>query len=288
MHSKLQSYLILGKLGITKLILITTAIGFLVSAETFSLNQLQILFCTLLGTAQTCLGSGMLNNYLERDYDLRMERTSNRPIQRGDIKAENALAVGLLLVLFGTVQLVITVNLLTGFLALLTSFLYVLVYTPLKRLSTVNTFIGAIPGALPVLGGSTAAAGEIVLPGLILFMIMFFWQMPHFYAIAWMYKDQYKNAGFKMISVDDLSGHYTFTQIVVFSFILIFSSILPAVLNGVSYIYLISAGLLGLGVLAFALSGLFSRTYQSARKMLYCTIIYLPLLFGALVFDCYL
>lgn len=280
---KLKYFCQLTKPNITKLVLVTSAIGYCLAAE--GIGNPLTLFITLLGTGLTCGGSAALNNYLEKDYDCLMQRTASRALPSGQIKPAEALGFGLLLVLSGTVLLVTTVNLLTGFLALLTAFLYVLVYTPLKRLTWLNTFIGAIPGALPPLGGWAAYNGELAVGGWILFLIMFLWQMPHFYSIAWMFKEDYANAGYKMISLNDPTGKMTFIQSIIFTLLLMLASFLPVYLANIGFTYLVAAALLGTAMLAFVIAAGFSRTSKAARMVLHSSIIYLPLLFSFLLLD---
>lgn len=280
---KANAYYELCKPRITKLILFTTAFGYFLALGKF--QNPTLLFFALLGTGLTCSGASALNHYLERDYDGKMKRTSNRPLPLGTLQPQDALGFGLLLVLIGTIVLVTTVNLLTGFLALLTAFLYVLVYTPLKRLTWLNTFIGAIPGALPTLGGWTAATGEIGIGAWILFSIMFFWQIPHFYSISWMYKEDYIKAGYKMITSYDPTGKKTFSQSIIFAVLLVFASLMPVLFYGSGTLYLVTASLLGIVLLSFCVAGYYSRTFQSARMQLRSTIIYLPLLYIALFAD---
>ncbi len=276
----------LSKPNITKLVLVTSGMGYCLASN--GLGDLSTLFFTLLGTTLTCGGSGALNNYIERDYDCLMKRTACRPLPSGRIKPAQALGFGLLLVLSGTVILVAMVNLLSGFLALLTAFLYVLVYTPLKRLTWLNTFIGAIPGALPPLGGWAAATGELGAGGWILFTILFIWQMPHFYSIAWMYRNDYAQAGYKMITLNDDDGQKTFSQIIFFSLVLLVVSFLPVYLQNIGYIYVISAALLGVYVLAYGVASFFARSHKSARALLRSTVIYLPLLLTSLLIDSFI
>lgn len=282
MNKKTLAYLELTKPGITRLVVITTIFGFFISLG--EISHFAILIPTIIGTALTCSGSSTLNNYLERDFDTLMNRTKNRAIPRGAISAAEALGFGLLLVLSGTIILVAYVNLLTGFLALLTSFLYIMVYTPLKRLTWLNTFIGAIPGAIPPMGGWVAASGELELGAWIIFAVMFFWQLPHFYAISWMYKDDYANAGYKMISLND-DGKKTFSQAIFFAICLILTSLSFAVLNNIGMTYLVSASLLGVIVLSYSFAAYCSRTRKAAVGLLRSTIIYLPLLFVVMLVD---
>ena len=283
MKSKFSAYVELAKPGIIKMVLVTTALGFFLAKKDFS--QIGTLIITLIGTALSCGGSGALNHYLERDIDCKMKRTANRPIPSGTIAAADALSYGITLVLLGTTILVAYVNVLTGFLALLTAFLYIFVYTPLKRITWWNTFIGAIPGAIPPLGGWAAACGHLDLGAWVLFAILFVWQHPHFYAIAWMYKDDYKQAGFKMLPVVDPSGVSTFRQIILYSIILIPISLLPSFINMSSWLYFSGALVLGIFMLLSGLKMTRIQTTQAARGLLRCSIVYLPMLFVFIVMD---
>ena len=246
----------------------------------------RLLLVTLLGTFVSCSGSAALNNYLERDVDSRMQRTRARPLPSGKISPPEALLFGVLMVLAGVALLSIEVNLLTGFLALLTSFLYVLVYTPLKRVTWLNTLVGAIPGALPPMGGWAAASGELGIGAWILFLIMFIWQQPHFYAIAWMYRDDYRQAGFKMLpAMEGPDGHRTFFQILLFSLALIPASLLPLFLGTTSWLYAFGAAVLGVILLLVALMFRESKSHADARRLLRATIVYLPLILFLIVAD---
>jgi heme o synthase len=216
-----KAYCELTKPRIMSLVLVTASIGYFLGGQGIR-SYLQLLLM-LTGTAFCCGGAGVLNHYLERDADLRMKRTRGRPLPAGIVAPADALAFGIVLVILGTVLLVWKVNLLTGFLALLTAFLYALVYTPLKRVTWLNTFVGAIPGAIPPMGGWAAATGGLEVGAWILFLILFVWQHPHFYSIAWMYKEDYERGGFKMLPVVEPDGKSTFRQIVIYSVLLISS-----------------------------------------------------------------
>jgi protoheme IX farnesyltransferase len=197
----------------------------------------------------------------------------------------HALAGGVSLVLIGVLALVWAVNLLTGFLVLLAAFLYVLVYTPLKRLSWFNTTVGAIPGAIPPLCGWAAATGHLTGGAWVLFAILFLWQHPHFYSIAWMFKDDYRNAGLKMLPVVDPSGASTFRQTLLFSVLLIGVSLLPTALGMTGRVYLGGAVTLGLALLAVGILFYKSHTFGDARRLLKASVIYLPLLVALMIFD---
>ena len=175
------------------MVLVSTIIGFVMGSTT-DLDWIRLLW-TLIGTGLTAAGAGALNHYLERNYDMLMDRTKNRPIPSGILTPGEALMFGIILVLVGSAGLVIKINVLTGFISLLTAFLYILVYTPMKRITWLNTSIGSIPGAIPPLGGWAATTGSLDLGAWILFGILYLWQHPHFYAIAWMCRDDYKKAG---------------------------------------------------------------------------------------------
>ena len=273
----------LMKPRIVTLVLVTAALGYYLGAKGNA--DLALLSWFLIGTALTCGGSGVLNHYLERDIDLKMHRTRTRPLPRGIIDPSDALAFGICLVLVGTALLVWKVNLLSGFLALLTAFLYVLVYTPLKRITWLNTFIGAIPGALPPLGGWVAATNTLSFEGWVLFAILFLWQHPHFYAIAWMYREDYARGGLKMLPVVEPDGQSTFRQIITYSYLLIPISLIPAAIGLSGKLYLVGAFLLGIYMLIGGLKFARSRTDIDARMLLRRSVIYLPLLLLLIVID---
>ncbi len=281
--TSLSAYIELTKPRILALILVTTTIGFFLGGQ--GIVSVVKLLVTLTGAALVCAGASSLNEYLEREEDSRMERTKNRPIPRRIISANGALNYGILLVLAGVLTLGYGVNLLTAFLGLLTAFLYVLVYTPLKKFSWLNTSIGAIPGAIPPMGGWAAATGTLDTGAWILFMILFLWQHPHFYAIAWMCREDYQKAGFKMLPTVEPEGRRTFRHIRLFSLLLIFVSLLPSLIgmSGPFYCY----GALGLGVALFLVGRgfAFSKTIEDARKLLKASVIYLPILLFLIILD---
>lgn len=283
MIPQVAPYITLMKPRILVMVLVTTVLGFFLGGR--GISSYPLLFATLFGTALSCGGAGVLNQYLERDADLLMKRTKRRPIPSGQVSPANALVFGIILVLSGTVFLVAQVNLLTGFLALLTAFLYVLVYTPLKRTTWLNTVIGAIPGALPPLGGWSAATGGIELGGWILFLILFLWQHPHFYAIAWMYREDYERGGFKMLPVVEPDGRSTFRQIVLFSLLLLPVSVTPSLIGMSGTVYFVGSLIAGIALLRVGLSLSKSHSVGDARKLLRASIVYLPFLLALIVFD---
>lgn len=278
-----RAYVELSKPRIVTLIVITAAIGYFLGRQ--GIDDWWHFTLAMVGTAVSCAGAAALNNYLERDADLLMKRTRRRPIPSGLISPNAALYFGITLVVVSTVQLAVTVNILTAFIALMTAFLYVLVYTPLKKITWLNTFVGAIPGALPPLGGWAAATDEVSYGAWVLFLILFLWQHPHFYAIAWMYREDYERGGFKMLPVVEPDGLSTFRQIIVYSALLIPISLLPTVIGMSGPIYFWGALFLGLGMLLIGAYLGITRSVTDARRLLRASVIYLPILLVLIVTD---
>ena len=278
-----HDYWEMTKPRIAFLVLVTAALGFFMGGQGIHAPWL---FCsTLIGTALVSFGSAVLNQYLERDVDRLMERTRNRPLPTGRVKPGVAMCLGFALVLGGVFFLLFTVGLLTAFLALLSAFLYVVVYTPMKRYNWLNTSLGAVPGALPPVGGWTAATGSIDPGAIVLFLILFAWQHPHFYAIAWMCRDDYRRGGLKMLPVGEPDGKSTCWQIVGFSVLLIIFSVLPTFMELTGSLYLVGAVVLGVLFLASGLELSLSRSIPSARRVLKMSVLYLPLLLALSVVD---
>jgi protoheme IX farnesyltransferase len=277
------AYLELIKPRIVSMVLVTTTLGFVLGGH--GTGTWPVLLATLLGVGCATAGAAVLNNYLERDVDSQMARTRHRALPAGLVEPATALGLGVCLVLAGVFVLVRGVNLLTGFLVLLGAFLYVLVYTPMKRLTWLNTTIGAIPGAIPPLCGWSAAAGRLEPGAWVLFAILFAWQHPHFFAIAWMFRDDYRNAGLKMLPVVEPTGRTTFRQTLFFSVLLVAASVVPAAMGLAGRTYLYGALVLGASILVAA--GLFTvlKTFADARRLLKVSIVYLPLLVGLMIFD---
>ena len=278
-----HAYIELTKPRILSLVLVTTALGFFLAGK--GIHSFEKFFITLLGAGLVCAGASALNQYLERGSDSQMNRTRNRPIPMGIISANDALLFGIILILLGIFILAFEVNILTAFLSLLTAFLYVLVYTPLKKISWLNTSIGAIPGAIPPMGGWAAAHGDLNLGAWVLFLVLFIWQHPHFYAIAWMFKEDYKKGGFKMLPVVEPDGTSTFRQIVFFSVLLIPVALLPTLIGMSGRIYFGGALILSIGLCAIGLASAVSKSMNDARKLLKATIYYLPILLLLIMID---
>ncbi len=243
-----------------------------------------LLAATLAGTALSAAGAAALNQWWERDFDARMKRTRDRPLPAGRMAASDALLTGTVLSVSGVLLLALFANLLAAGLAAATIIFYIFVYTPLKRVTELNTIVGAVPGALPPLIGWTAARGSINAEGLTLFAILFLWQMPHFLAIAWLYRADYAQAGFKMLSENDESGAVTGRQAFIYALALLAVSLLPSVFFDYSAVYFYGALLLGAGFASmaanFAVSG---GSILAARWLFLGSIAYLPLLLGLMV-----
>lgn len=273
----------LTKARLTTLVLITTLVGFYCgSGEVVDYWRM---LHALVGTALVACGASALNQLLERDCDAKMRRTENRPLPSGRMTPDQVLTLGVLLSVIGLLQLAFAVNVLTSFLGAITLASYVFIYTPLKRITTLNTAVGAVPGALPPLMGWTAATGEISAAGWSLFAILFIWQLPHFMAIAWLYREDYARGGFRMLPIIDPDGSKTAAQAVCHSIGMIPVSLFPALLGVAGVVYFFGALAMGLAFLFFAIQ--FSRqlTAERARQLFIASIVYLPLLLGLLVID---
>ena len=280
-HTCVSDLAELVKARLTLLVLLTTAVGFYLGAE--QPIDYKALFQTVLGTAAAAAGAAALNQWWERRADALMQRTKTRPLPAGRMAPHQALVIGAALSIFGVVYLAIVCNALSAVLAAITVAIYIFAYTPLKRASTANTAVGAIPGAIPPMIGWAAARGEIDAGAWTLFLIVFLWQMPHFFAISWMCREDYSRAWFRMISSDDPSGARSATQSVFFSILLLVLAGLPAFVGIVSYVYQPIELVLGGLFVAVAMRFLRLRTSSAARLLFFASITYLPLLLAALV-----
>jgi protoheme IX farnesyltransferase len=265
------------------MVLVTTTLGFLLGGGMH--GSIECLFLTLLGVGAATGGAAVLNNYLERDFDAKMVRTRRRALPAGLIEPTHALVFGIGLVLMGVLLLATAVNLLAGFLVLLAAFLYVLVYTPLKRITWWNTTLGAIPGAIPPMAGWAAATGHVGPGAWVLFAILFAWQHPHFFAIAWMFQDDYRAAGFRMLPVIEPGGQRTVRLAVGFSLVLVCVSLIPTFIGMAGWFYFSGTLLIGLLMLIVALSFARDRSVGNARRLLKASVFYLPLLLLFIVLD---
>jgi protoheme IX farnesyltransferase len=275
-------FLTLTKPRIVLLVVLTTLFGLGVAGEGRPMPP-RLVFFALLGTALATGGANALNMYLERDADALMERTRTRPLPAARIAPPRALAFGVVLSAAGVALLAARVNLLTALLGAASVLLYVLLYTPLKRRSPVCTFVGAVPGAIPPVMGWTAARDALAPGAAALFAILFLWQLPHFFAIAWMFREDYARAGFPMLSVLDPTGASTARQAVLGVIALLAASLAPAAGGMAGAAYAAAAIALGAAFLAFALRfAARLRDPAAARHLFYVSIVYLPLLLGLL------
>ncbi|MFY9561068.1 MAG: heme o synthase [Terriglobales bacterium] len=291
--NRLRDYAELTKARITTLIVVTAWSGYFFGAHKSGTSALSVgLLHALLGVGLVSSGTAALNEVLESNVDARMRRTAQRPVPAGRMSRAHATAVGMVLTLGGSVYLAFGANPQTGLLALLTALVYLAAYTPLKRVSPICTFVGAFPGAMPVLLGWTAARGRVEVEALILFGIMFVWQFPHFLSIAWLYREDYARGDIRMLPVVDADGHSTVWRILAYSGALIPVSILPVVMGMAGRVYLIGAVLMGaalfrvsLGMVHPHLPATAAASKPRARRLLRATILYLPLLFALMMVN---
>jgi heme o synthase len=273
----------LTKARLTMMVLLTTLAGFCLAGR--GIFDWARLGHTLLGTALVAICSSILNQAFERDTDALMRRTQVRPFVTRRLPLRETIFAGLLLGALGLAELAWFVNGLTALLSAVTLLIYVFAYTPLKRVSEINTLVGAIPGALPPLIGATAALGKFSVEGWTLFAILAIWQLPHFYAIAWMYKDDYHDAGLRMVSANDSSGRRTGIHAVVSALALLPVSLLPAWIGHSGLFYAVIAGFLSLVFIAAAIRFARRPDRLRARALFLTSIIYLPLILTALALD---
>lgn len=293
--SLLTDYLELFKLRVTSLVVMTAWAGFYLGSIRSGVTSVQpVLLEALLGIGLVSAGSAALNQAIERKLDARMIRTAQRPMAAGRISLTHGITVALIAIAIGSIILALSTNPVTVTLTLLTALLYVAIYTPLKRITTLATFIGAFPGALPPLIGWTAARGQIEWPGVALFAILFVWQFPHFMAIAWLYREDYARAGIRMLPVVQPDGWSTVLEALVYAVLMVPVSLLPVYLHVAGPIYGAIALLLGTVYLAYTIR--FTKTPAAskrshaeskmyARDLLKVSVIYLPLLLTALMLD---
>ena len=281
--SRAADFVALTKPRLNLLVLVTTLTGvYLASPEGV---PLPLLLHTLVGTALVAGGAAALNQVWERDTDRLMRRTSTRPLPSGRLGVGEGVWFGALLSIAGIADLAIAVNTLAAAVAALTLASYVFVYTPMKRRSSLSTLVGAVPGALPPVIGWVAVTGAVALPALVLFGIQFFWQMPHFLAIAWMHRDDYARAGIPLLPVTEPNGRRTGRQALLYAAALWPVSLMPAVVGLAGTPYSLLATALGFAFIAQAALFARQRSMITARRLFLMSITYLPLLWAALVID---
>lgn len=281
--SRLSDYLELAKPRLSSLVVATTVVGYLTAVPTAP-DPLRLL-ATLLGTTLVVAGANALNQLLERDTDALMTRTRDRPLPAGRLWAPEALAFGVLLGISGMLLMASLVNLTAAALALAGYVLYAFVYTPLKRVTPLCTLVGAVPGAIPPLIGWSAATGSIEPGGLALFGILFFWQLPHFLAIARLNREDYARAGMPMQGVGDESGRPSGSWMVVYTAALFPVALLPTFLGVTGSLYLLGVGALGLGFVAAAAQSLLRPSRAADRKTFFFSLVYLTVLLMLMVLD---
>ena len=276
----------LMKPGITLMVVLTAGLGFLL-AEAAAHRGFSLLLGleTLLGTGLVSAGGSTLNHVVERDTDALMRRTAARPLPAGRLDPDAALLLGVALGVAGLVYLALAVNILTALLGAVAIAGYVFVYTPMKRVSSLATIVGAVPGAIPPMMGWSAVTGGLALPAWVLFAILFLWQMPHFLAIAWLCRDDYERAGFPMLTVQDTSGRRTARQVVLYGAALVPVSLMPAVLGLLGGVYFAGALALGLAYLGAGVIFARRRTMLGARWLMFASILYLPAVLLAMLLD---
>ena len=281
--SMMSVWMELFKARLSGLVVLTTLAGFYIGYQ--GAIDWALMLHSVCGTTLLAFGAAALNQLIEHEHDALMPRTESRPLPAKRLTPSTVLWVGVAVSVLGFAQLYIWSNPLTAILGALTSVSYLLVYTPLKRVTSLNTAIGAIPGALPPLMGWTAARGHLSVEGWGLFAILFFWQLPHFMAIAWMYREEYRKAGFAMLAVEDEGGHRTAGQALSHTLGLLPVSLCPFAFGLSGKIYFVTALVLGLAFLYFAFRFYRQVDRVNARRLFFASIIYLPLLLVMMVID---
>src|ERR1700688_3260136 len=281
--SRAHAYVALTKPDVSFLVLMTTAAGYYMGARgpVDWLHLIQTVFATMLIAA----GTAALNHYIERDSDRYMRRTAGRPLPSGVLRPREALWFGVALSVAGALDLYFTAGPLAAGLGVLTCLSYLLAYTPLKKRTVWATFVGAFPGAVPPMIGWVAASGRLDLGAWLLFAILFFWQFPHFHAIAWMYREDYARAGILMLPVVDREGSRTFRQILVTAAALVGVSLLPAIAGIAGAVYFFGALVLSVALLQVCVWAASAKTNFRAKWLMHATVLHIPLLLGLMVYD---
>lgn len=282
-RQRAMDYLALGKPRVVVMVLAVTTAGFYMGASQ-ALDWLRLLHL-LIGVALSAGGTLALNQFMERHEDALMERTQGRPLPEGRMPPAAALKAGFFSVLVGLCYLLLAVNVLASALTAATTLSYLFWYTPLKRKSTLNSIVGAIPGALPPVTGWVAARGTLDLEAGVLFAMMFLWQLPHALAIAMLYCEDYARAGFQLLPVLHPDGRSTGRQIVMNCLALLGVALLPTLIGMAGPVYFVAMCVIGLGFLAFGLDTALARTKEAARRLVLASLVYLPLMFIVMAFD---
>jgi len=281
--SRAMAYVSLTKPDVSFLVVMTTLAGYYLGSRG-PLDWVRMLH-TVFGTTLVAAGTSALNHYIERASDAFMRRTASRPLPTGQLRPRDAAIFGGVLVVLGTIYLALVAGPLAAGLGLFTAVSYLALYTPLKKRTTLATAIGAIPGAMPPLIGWVAARGSLSKEAWILFAIMVLWQFPHFFAIAWMYREDYARAGIKMLPTVDPQGTRTFRQIIGTAILLLPVSLLPALIGMPGVLYFFSAVVLGFMLIQLCLWASASRTNVRAKWLMHATVLHLPILLGLMMYD---
>jgi heme o synthase len=281
--SRAHAYVALTKPDVSFLVLMTTAAGYYMGARgpVDWLHLVQTVFATMLIAA----GTAALNHYIERDSDRYMRRTASRPLPSGVLQPREALWFGVILSVAGALDLYFTAGFLACGLGVATCLSYLLAYTPLKKRTVWATFVGAFPGAIPPMIGWVAATGSLDRGAWLLFGILFFWQFPHFHAIAWMYREDYARAGILMLPVVDPKGTRTFRQIILTAAVLVGVSLLPAIAGLAGAVYFFGALVLSVALLQVCLWAATSKTNVRAKWLMHATVMHIPVLLGLMIYD---
>jgi protoheme IX farnesyltransferase len=278
-----RAFFSLSKPEITLMVMISAGVSCLMASDSINLV---VLVHTVLGTGLVAAGAASLNQFMERALDGNMRRTAKRPLPAGELTARAALVFGISLSVAGTIYLIHFLNLLTALLGLLTLISYLFIYTPLKTKTSLCTFVGAHPGAAPVLMGWSATTNSLSLEAWTLYAILFLWQFPHFFAIGWLYREDYARAGMLMLpSLNENDERTVFEHIMVSTQLLFVASLLPAFIAHAGKLYFASAMILGISFYYFAYHAAQSRSKVAAKRLLHASVIYLPLLYLFMLLD---
>jgi protoheme IX farnesyltransferase len=283
LFSRANAYVALTKPDVSFLVLMTTAAGYYMGTRgpVAWLHMLHAIFGTMLIAA----GTAALNHYAERETDRYMRRTAARPLPSGILRPRDALVFGVVLSITGAAYLFATSGALASGLGVVTCLSYLLAYTPLKKKTVWATFVGAFPGAVPPMIGWAAATGSLDRGAWLLFAILFFWQFPHFHAIAWMYREDYARAGILMLPVVDREGSRTFRQIILAAAALVGVSLLPAIVGLAGVLYFFGALVTSLAMLQVCLWAASARTNVRAKWLMHATVLHIPVLLGLMIYD---
>lgn len=279
----LRAFIVLAKPEITLMVMISAGVASLMASGSL---QVTVLVHSVVGIGLLAAGASILNQYLERELDGRMRRTARRPLPAGELTAARALVLGVAVSSAGMLYVFLLLNALTALLGLLTLISYLFIYTPLKTKSSLCTFVGAFPGAAPVLMGWSATTNSLTLEAAALYAILFLWQFPHFFAIGWLYREDYARAGMFMLPAREANDERTtFRLILISTQLLIIASLLLTFIAHTGTLYLVSAIILGISFYYFAYHAAQSRSKVAAKRLLHASVIYLPLLYLVMLLD---